>query len=137
MTKNEQIRTHIQTIKASIASIEMLLGDEVVMPVVENGRIEYLPIDAGSGEWNMKNIRDLLVSGFSGEELRLFVFDTPEFRPVDSNLASLSGKDKIIYELISFAERYDLFEHLLGWAKAVNPNKYQKWGPYKVNKGEM
>lgn len=80
--------------------------------------------------YDLSKIRLLLIDGFSEAELRDFCFDTPEFRPVHHELADLTGRAAIVRQLLEFAERRELFDLLLAWAKANNPAKYAKYQSY-------
>lgn len=81
-------------------------------------------------DYNLKNIRALLTKGFSGEELRIFCFDEPSFKPVYEQLAADTGKTQIVQKLIEHAEQKELFDSLLDWAKKQNASKYEKYQPY-------
>ncbi len=82
--------------------------------------------------YHLSNIRTLLLEGFSEAELRDFCFDTPEFRPVHHELAELTGKATIVRHLLEYAERRELLDSLLAWAKTQNPVQYNQHQPYQV-----
>jgi formylglycine-generating enzyme required for sulfatase activity len=84
--------------------------------------------------YNLQNIRTLLTEGFSDEQLRRFCYDLPEFRPVYDQLAQVTGKAAIIDRLLEHAERTLQLETLLAWAKENNPSRYQKHGPYHLDR---
>ena len=84
-------------------------------------------------DYNSQNIRTLLTKGFSVGELRNFCFDQPDFKPVYEQLAEDSGKNKIIQQLIEYAEQKELFGLLLDWAKEQNPSKYEMYQPYHIH----
>lgn len=81
--------------------------------------------------YDLSKIRSLLIEGFSEAELRNFCFDTPEFRPVHHELADLAGRAAIVRHLLEFAERRELFDSLLAWAKVNNLAKYARYQPYQ------
>jgi hypothetical protein len=83
-------------------------------------------------DYNLKNIRALLIEGFSDSELRRFCYDIPEFRPVYHELAQYSGKADIVDKLIEYAERQGLMDSLLAWAKESNPTRYKTHQPYRA-----
>lgn len=81
-------------------------------------------------DYNLKNIRILLIEGFTPEEIRRFCHETPEFRPVHDQLAEDTGKAKIIDLLLEYAEQKVKVELILIWAKEQNPVRYVEHGPY-------
>lgn len=95
-----------------------------------------LPRDAekqSSGQtFNVKNIRTLLIEGFTDLELRRLCYDESDFRPAYEQLAQGMGKDIIIDKLIEYAERKELMKTLLAMVKEHNPAKYEKYQPYHI-----
>jgi hypothetical protein len=81
--------------------------------------------------YNIKNIRTLLTQGFSDAELLQFCHDEPEFRPVENEVSSTTGKAGIVQHLLAYAERKVLLEPLLIWAKATNSAQYEQHRPYR------
>lgn len=82
--------------------------------------------------YSIKNIRALLIEGFSEADLRRFCFDESAFRPVYNELAGAAGKAGIVDKLLEYAEQRDLLDSLLNWAKAENPSRYAKHQPYQA-----
>ena len=82
---------------------------------------------------SLKNIRALLTGGFNDNELRRFCYDEPDFRPVYEQLAEGMGKDRIIDKIVEHAQRKELLEVLLTWAKESNPAKYEQHQPYYMS----
>ena len=80
--------------------------------------------------YNLNNIRTLLTEGFTDDELRRLCYDVPDFRPVYDELASETGKAKIIDRLIEHTERHLQLDALLTLTKAHNPARYEKHYPY-------
>lgn len=81
-------------------------------------------------EYNIENIRRLLVEGFTAKEIRRLCYDTPVFRPVYDELAENTGKGSIIDHLLEFAEQKLQFELLLDKASVHNPPRFKKYQPY-------
>ncbi len=79
---------------------------------------------------NLKNIRTMLIEGFTTEELRRLCYDESSFRPVYDNLGQDTGKAKIIDVLIEYGEQKLLIDLLLDLAKQHNPARYEKHQPY-------
>ena len=83
-----------------------------------------------SREYNLRNIRTLLIEGFTDEELRRFCCETPGFKPVCHELASTMGKDDIAGKVIEYSAQKLKVDLVLAWAKENNPARYEKHGPY-------
>jgi formylglycine-generating enzyme required for sulfatase activity len=82
--------------------------------------------------YNLINIRDLLVNGFTDEDLRRLCFDVPDFRPVYHELARGTGKAAIVDRLLEHADRTMRIPTLLALAEKQNPTRYEHHGPYCV-----
>ena len=80
--------------------------------------------------YDLKNIRNLLAAGFSGEELRDLCHYETDFKPVYDQLPLNPSKADIINLLIKYAQQTSRFESLLTLAKAHNPVQYEKHQPY-------
>lgn len=92
------------------------LGDSKKQPIVRS--------------FNLKNIRTLLIEGFTDEDLRRLCFDEANFRSVYEQLTQGMGKDSLIDKLVEYAERKELIETLLALVKEHNPTKYKRHQPY-------
>ncbi|MBI1879105.1 MAG: formylglycine-generating enzyme family protein [Chloroflexi bacterium] len=79
---------------------------------------------------NFKNIRALLIEGFTGEELRELCFDAPDFRPVYHQLAQNTGKDEIVRRLLEYAQKMFLIDQLLILVQERNPALYEVYQSY-------
>jgi hypothetical protein len=77
-----------------------------------------------------KNIRALLTSGFSDEELRILCFEEPEFRAVYENWPRGASRATFVQDLIDRAERRVQLDRLLELAQEQNPAQYQQHQPY-------
>jgi hypothetical protein len=84
-------------------------------------------------DYDLSNIRDLLVEGFGDEALRRLCFDVPGFRPVYHTLARGMGKDEIVDRLLEYAEQQMQIPALLALAEAQRPERYEHHGPYYVD----
>lgn len=80
--------------------------------------------------YHLANVRELLLKGFSEEELRAVCFDVPDFRPVYDQLARNTGKTEIVAKLLEHAEKTLQIDILLALAKDRNPARYKKHQPY-------
>lgn len=80
--------------------------------------------------FDLGKIQTLLVEGFSDRQLRRFCRDTPEFKPVQHQLARGMGKNAIVDEIIDHAEQQERLSDLLTWAARQNSAKYKKYAPY-------
>lgn len=92
--------------------------------------IEIKPIESRYSEFNFKNIRTLLIEGFTDGELRRLCYDEPDFRPVYDQLSQGMGKDQVIDKLIEYTERRELINRLLTLTKVHNLRKYERHQPY-------
>ncbi|MBE7550896.1 MAG: caspase family protein [Anaerolineales bacterium] len=86
------------------------------------------PDGAAVKRYNLPNIRALLTEGFSGDELRDFMYD--ELRPAYDEISEETGKKDLIQKLIECAEQKVLFDTVLAWAKSSNETQYDKHKPY-------
>lgn len=88
------------------------------------------PDGAAVKRYNLPNIRALLTEGFSGDELRDFMYDEPALRPAYDEISEETGKKDLIQKLIECAEQKVLFDTVLAWAKSSNETQYDKHKPY-------
>lgn len=88
------------------------------------------PDGAAEKHYNLHKIRALLTEGFSGDELRRFVYDEIAFRPVYYEISEETGKADLIDELIEYADQKVLLDTVLHWAKETNEAQYNKHKPY-------
>src|SRR6185503_18143423 len=77
-----------------------------------------------------KNIRALLTTGFTDEDLRILCFEEPEFRAVYENWPRGASRATFVQDLIDRAERRVQLDHLLELAKEQNPAQYRLHQPY-------
>jgi CheY-like chemotaxis protein len=96
----------------------------------EGELVQHLPKEPSTPGYRSKNIRTLLTEGFSPQDLRIFCYDDPDFRPVHDQWPENADKTQMIQQLIEHAERKELFGPLLTWAKKKNPAKYEQHQPY-------
>jgi serine/threonine protein kinase len=75
-----------------------------------------------------KNIRTLLIEGFSAEELNQLCFD--EFRPVYNQLSLRTGKAEIVELLLQYVDQAVQVDKLLALAQERNSARYEKHQPY-------
>ncbi len=113
---------------------------------VRTVRRDQRPLKAGDGKvcltanptkktaqnYHHSQIRKLLTDGFTPSELKTFAYDNDDFRPVYNKLTEESDKEKIIKELIDYADRQEQLDTLLAWAKETNPAKYNLYQPYST-----
>lgn len=80
--------------------------------------------------FELKNIRAVLIDGFTDKEIRRWLRDEDRFRPIYEQLATGMGKDEIIDRLIEYVDRQEEIELLLNLIEENNPAKYRKHQPY-------
>jgi hypothetical protein len=85
--------------------------------------------------YNLKNIRDLLVEGFSEHDLRdALCFYEASFRPLYDQLSQQADKEAITQQIIDYAVRHLEVDSLLSWARQKNPRRYERHRPYRPEK---
>lgn len=140
---NKLIRTHersLNILEQQQAAMGLQTPPHILIEIedtraeIEKLRTELRQLEGGGRgkpvSYNSKNIRTLLLEGFSEAELRDFCHDEPMFRPVENELSSTSSKAEIVQRILSYAERKVLMEPLLNWAKEQGPAKYEEYQPY-------
>lgn len=85
-----------------------------------------------ANQYNLENIRTLLIEGFDDRELRRLCFEVRDFRPIYDNLAAGTGKSEIAQQLLEYVEQKKLFETLLNEVKKRNPARYNQDLPYLI-----
>lgn len=80
--------------------------------------------------YNLPNIRNLLIQGFSETELRQFCFYDIEFRDVYNQISQNASTLQIAHQIVEHAQKRDLIAHLLESVQIQNPAAYEKCGPY-------
>jgi hypothetical protein len=79
---------------------------------------------------DLKNIRSLLIEGFSEHKLRELCLYEPDFRPLHNQLPKEAGSDKIVFLIIDHAFRTLKIDLLLEWTKKRNPERFEHHKPY-------
>ena len=70
--------------------------------------------------YNLRNIRKLLTTAFTDQELSQLCYEIPEFRPVYEQFTAGMSKDQMIQRLIEYCERKVLMGQLLAIVKEEN-----------------
>lgn len=83
-----------------------------------------------NANYNLSNIRTLLVKGFLIEDILRFCFSSPTFRPAYEQLSSGDGLSTVVDKVIRYAVLKVLVDELLDWAKRENPARYDLHAPY-------
>jgi hypothetical protein len=76
------------------------------------------------------NIRTLLISGFSDDQLRDLCKEEPELEVVHQNRPQGTNRETFVRELVEEAERRLILDRLLELARDRNPRQYQAHRPY-------
>ncbi|MBE7553029.1 MAG: hypothetical protein HS126_18305 [Anaerolineales bacterium] len=74
--------------------------------------------------YNLRNIRKLLTTAFTDQELSQLCYETPEFRPVYEQFTAGMSKDQMIQRLIEYCERKVLMGQLLTIVEEETPEQY-------------
>lgn len=77
-----------------------------------------------SSNYNINAVRELLLAGFSAEELKRFCFDRPHFRPVYDEFSGGMGKAAVVDRILEFSQAKSLLPELLAEVKKLNPRQY-------------
>lgn len=87
-------------------------------------------------DYNLQNIRTLLIEGFSAEELRRLCYDNADFRPVYHELSGGMGKTDIVDHLITYTNQALIMDKLLALVRQLNPARYERHKPYVLPSGQ-
>lgn len=74
--------------------------------------------------YNLRNIRKLLTTAFTDQELSHLCYETPDFRPVYEQFTAGMSKDQMIQRLIEYCERKVLMGQLLTIVEEEAPEQY-------------
>jgi hypothetical protein len=77
--------------------------------------------------YNLRNIRKLLTTAFTDQELSQLCFDVPEFKPVYEQFTVGMSKDQMIQRLIEYCERKVLMGQLLTIVEEEAPEQYAQF----------
>lgn len=94
-------------------------------------KIAKSPPKKSTRPYNLRKVRQLLNEIFDLDELRDFVFDEPDFRPVHDALTDNDRRPEILRRVVEFADRRGLIPQLLAWAQQANPARYTEGEPYE------
>lgn len=83
-----------------------------------------------SGQYDLAKIRRLLGELFLEDDLRNFVLDEPDFRPIHNELREIDRRSEILRRILDYAQRRNLLSKLLDWAQRANPARYAEEEPY-------
>ena len=91
-----------------------------------------------SRRYNLKKIHNLLIEGFTVEEIRTLCLLEPDLKPLLHHLTENDSKIRIIQQLLAYVERKSLGESLLNIIKAENPGRFEQHQPYyEEDSGEI
>jgi hypothetical protein len=71
-------------------------------------------------------IRNLMRDVFTAQELRRFILDRPEFRPVDGHFGPNSSLEDMIDAVIDYCRTQVLFAELLAEIRELNPRQFSR-----------
>jgi replicative DNA helicase len=89
----------------------------------------------GQPTYKLRNIRKLLTTAFTDEELRRLCYDESQFRPVYEQFSAGMSKDQIVHRLLEYCERKGLLGDLLEIVQEENPAAYNKFSGKLVSGG--
>ncbi len=80
--------------------------------------------------YHLKNIRSLLIEGFTRQELDQLYQQIPDFSVLYPNLPPEADKTTLVDGLLNQAQQMAGLESVLEWAKTHNPARYAIHAPY-------
>jgi hypothetical protein len=86
-------------------------------------------------QYHSGKIRGLLQEAFTVEELHRFCYDRPNFRPIIDEFSPTDSLTDRVDKVIIYCEKRLLFDRLLTEARQVNPRQYERFAPYRIDKG--
>lgn len=88
---------------------------------VKEKEVEYL-----GNSFNSK-VRELLIQGFSGEDIYRFMYDLPIFHALALELNVDAGKGRLVDALITHTNQYpEKWEYVFDWVRETNPSRYTR-----------
>ena len=81
--------------------------------------------------YNIAAVRDLLLAGFTGGDLRRLVLYTsrPDLKPLLHEFGSGDGLSAMVEKAITFSQKQDCMADLLAEVKEANPRQYARFEP--------
>ena len=80
--------------------------------------------------YHLKNIRALLIEGFTRQELDQLYHQIPDFSVLYSHLPPEADKTTLVDGLLNQAQQIARLDAVLEWAKRHNPARYAIHAPY-------
>jgi len=87
----------------------------------------------GQSTYQLRNIRKLLTTAFSDEELRQLCYDESQFRPVYEQFSTGMGKNQMVQRLLEYCERKGLLGDLLAIVEEEVPSAYNDFASKLVS----
>ena len=84
----------------------------------------------GPDDYNLAHIRQLLVEGFTADELHRLLRYQPSLRPIDLRLGPADGMDDMVDVILSWTGPRLILHELLTAAERANPRRYALHRPY-------
>jgi hypothetical protein len=90
----------------------------------------------GQPTYKLRNIRKLLTTVFTDEELRRLCYDESQFRPVYEQFSAGMSKDQVVQRLMEYCERKGLLGNLLEIVEEEAPTAYNNFAGKLVSGGQ-
>jgi len=91
----------------------------------------------GQPTYQLRNIRKLLTTAFSDEELRQLCYDESQFRPVYEQFVTGMSKNQMVQRLLEYCERKGLLDELLEIVEEETPAAYSNFAGKLVSGSTM
>jgi len=102
-------------------------NEQKPQPVAPTAAPREAKPSASAIEWNLEEIRQLLMEAFNDDEIVTLCFD--HFHPVYEEFGEGMGKDDKILKLVQYCDHYLQFGELLKHVAEHNPNQYANFAP--------
>lgn len=94
---------------------------EQAQRLVKEREVEYL------GNVFNSQVRELLIQGFSDNDVYRFMYDSPTFHTIALELNADAGKGKLVDALIAHTNQYpEKWEYVFDWMRETNPSRYTR-----------
>jgi hypothetical protein len=78
---------------------------------------------------NHRTVRNLLLAGFTRNDLHRFCSDLPSLRPVCNDFSPVHGLNDLVDLVITYCDKHRKFGELLAEVEKKNPDQYQRYAP--------
>ena len=113
-----------------LGQAQVKLGVVLSSSVAARKALEGAGVESGPAvEYNVVAVRDLLLAGFTADDLRRLVLYTsrPALRPLIHEFGSGDGLSAIVEKTVTYCQKQDCIPDLLAEVKEANPRQYANY----------